>query len=36
MINLVSLEKLDLRWNKFESLPAWIKEIEERGCIVYS
>jgi hypothetical protein len=30
------LEKLDLRWNHFQSLPAWIVKLERRGCIVYS
>jgi hypothetical protein len=32
---LPRLEKLDLRWVDTLVLPAWIDEIEARGCAVY-
>jgi hypothetical protein len=35
MSRLRRLEKLDLRWNQFRAVPAWIRKLESRGCIVY-
>lgn len=29
------LEKLDLRWTANLSLPEWIGDLEDRGCLVY-
>ena len=29
-----NLEKLDLRWNKLSALPAWLQQLEQRGCTV--
>lgn len=33
--DLASLEKLDLRWNKLAAAPAWLQELEARGCSIY-
>jgi Leucine-rich repeat (LRR) protein len=33
--DLPKLKKLDLRWNKLSSLPAWLRRLEERGCSIY-
>jgi len=32
---LPRLEKLDLRWVETLELPAWISDLEARGCLVY-
>ena len=32
---LHQLEKLDLRWNKFDIYPAWLEELQQRGCIIH-
>jgi hypothetical protein len=32
---LPRLEKLDLRWVATLVLPAWVANIEARGCVVY-
>jgi Leucine-rich repeat (LRR) protein len=32
---LHSLEKLDARWNGLLEMP-WLKELRERGCVVYT
>jgi len=32
---LTNLEKLDLRWNKLDSIPAWIAQLEKQGCTVF-
>jgi hypothetical protein len=33
--DLPRLEKLDLRWVTTLQPPAWIGEMEARGCVVY-
>ena len=35
MATLPRLEKLDLRWVNTLAAPAWIAELEARGCLVY-
>jgi Leucine-rich repeat (LRR) protein len=30
------LAKLDLRWNPLRAAPAWLAELRERGCLVYT
>ena len=32
----LALIKLDLRWNPLRARPAWLDELSERGCLVYS
>jgi hypothetical protein len=32
---LPRLDKLDLRWVNTLEWPAWIGELEARGCVVY-
>ena len=32
---LPRLEKLDLRWVDTLARPAWIRDLEARGCVVY-
>jgi hypothetical protein len=36
MENMKSLEKLDLRWNKFHSAPEWFAQLEQHGCVIYT
>jgi Leucine-rich repeat (LRR) protein len=35
LAELHRLEKLDLRWNQFQTVPFWIDTLKDRGCIVY-
>jgi hypothetical protein len=35
LAELPKLEKLDLRWIATLELPAWINDLEARGCAVY-
>lgn len=35
MLELPALRKLDLRWNPQRAQPAWLAELEARGCAVY-
>jgi len=32
---LPRLEKLDLRWVTAIAAPAWLADLEARGCVVY-
>lgn len=32
----LALHKLDLRWNPLRACPAWLDELRERGCLVYT
>jgi len=34
-LTLPCLLKLDLRWNGLAALPAWLRPLERRGCVVY-
>ncbi len=35
MLAMPALRKLDLRWNPLRAQPAWLDELEARGCAVY-
>jgi len=33
--DMPGLEKLDLRWNPLADGPAWLMDLEQRGCTVW-
>ena len=35
IFHLPKLEKLDLRWNQIQDKTAEMRDLEERGCLVY-
>jgi Leucine-rich repeat (LRR) protein len=32
---VATLEKLDVRWNPIQPEPAWLSDLEQRGCTVW-
>jgi hypothetical protein len=34
LAELPRLEKLDLRWTKLDEVPACVRPLRERGCVV--
>jgi Leucine-rich repeat (LRR) protein len=35
-LRALPLTKLDLRWNPLRDRPAWLRELADRGCLVYT
>jgi hypothetical protein len=35
LLQLPTVQKIDLRWNRHLSLPSWIDQLTAKGCLIY-